>query len=726
MIKKLILLITTFLLVISCSIDRPDKLLVIEGVDGANTLVNVITLNQNDEGCANGGTLLEFGLDLDNDGMLSSEEVTQSAYVCNGVKGDKGDDGTSVLVEVTVIQPNEEYPYGGVLITTGYDLNGNETLEETEIASRTVVENGADGTNGNNGLNTLVKTTSITDIQVCSQGGFIIESGLDTNEDGILQDSEVNSSNTQTLCNGEDGKSLAVSVEYLDEENQYCGNGGYVINIGVDQNGNGELEADEQTVSFPVCNGYDGQDGFDGTNGLSIVANTTEVEGGTLVELYIDSDSSGDYSDGDVSVNSFTVNDGEQGLQGIPGEQGLQGPKGDVGPQGPQGEMGPAGPKGADGQDGQDGVNAYQILSSSITENGLTTVTFYQDINDNGIVDEGDLIINQFVVTDGKDGLNGIDGIDGQDGASVYVSITETEGGYFLYFYQNEVLITSIFIRDGVDGLDGLNGIDGIDGVDGQDGLNGTNGIDGVSTTITTEVTTNGYYLIFWENNVEITRILIEDGQDGTNGVDGLTPVITYEVIPVGTVIDNYTYTYGGVKVIITVGTDVTTFIVENGPQGPAGANGQDGEDGVCDDCCGDNTVTICHKVTHTNKESEIWAGLDYVTLELNLSEYVHHVYEFHNGNSTQNDSWGTCDDSYQPIRLAVKDPFGNYNIGTGNDENCHYNYSNVTAYSQEEYDWFTKGGGIGEFYVPFPTKTFEVPDGMDADDFDCDSTPNL
>jgi hypothetical protein len=35
------------------------------------------------------------------------------------------------------------------------------------------------------------------------------------------------------------------------------------------------------------------------------------------------------------------------------------------------------------------------------------------------------------------------------------------------------------------------------------------------------------------------------------------------------------------------------------------------------------------------------WASRDRVTLTLNLSEYVKHVLEYHNGNSTQNDAFG-------------------------------------------------------------------------------------
>jgi hypothetical protein len=492
-----------------------DQIVSINGIDGSTTLVGVTSIEPGeDETCINGGTRLDFGLDLNSDGNLDIDEITQTAYVCNGLDGQDGVDGNSSLVEVTAIQPNDEYPYGGVLITTGYDLNGNGTLEENEISSTTVVENGADGasgTNGSNGLNSLVRTTTITDTEICAQGGFIIESGLDSNNDGVLSDDEVDSSNTQILCNGEDGKSLAVSVDYINIGSESCPNGGYLLNIGLDQNDNGSLEESEETISFPICNGEDG---------FSIVSTITEIEGGTLVELYSDVDFSGDYSEGDVLITSFNVYNGEQGIQGIPGEQGLQGPQGPVGPQGPQGIQGPAGPI------GETGDSAYQILSTYETVNGVTTVYFYQDVNSNEIVDEGDFLINSFIINDGVD------------------------------------------------------------------------------------------------------------------GTDGLTPVITYNVINVSN-----EYPYGGVEVVITVGDTVTTFIIENG---------ESGESGECSDCCEDATVCIKHRIANANDPwyndpNKFTEGShEYIILTLNLSEFVYHTYEIHNGSATQGDAdcWVDCDDN--------------------------------------------------------------------------------
>jgi hypothetical protein len=122
------------------------------GLDGSSSLVNVTNLIIGDENCPTGGIKLDFGVDLNTDGMLSSSEISSTAFVCNGLDGKDGEDGTSALVEVTAISvESSECLYGGVLVTNGYDLNGNGTLEGSEIAGTTIVCNGTNGTNGTDG-----------------------------------------------------------------------------------------------------------------------------------------------------------------------------------------------------------------------------------------------------------------------------------------------------------------------------------------------------------------------------------------------------------------------------------------------------------------------------------------------------------------------------------------------------------------------------------------------
>lgn len=61
--------------------------------------------------------------------------------------------------------------------------------------------NGIDGADGSDGHNGLVKTLVEQPGTNCSNGGFSVQSGLDINDNGTLDTSEVTS--TEYLCNGD-------------------------------------------------------------------------------------------------------------------------------------------------------------------------------------------------------------------------------------------------------------------------------------------------------------------------------------------------------------------------------------------------------------------------------------------------------------------------------------------------------------------------------------------
>ena len=61
---------------------------------------------------------------------------------------------------------------------------------------------GTNGINGTNGVNALIKTTTEPAGSNCTNGGTKIETGLDANSNGVLDASEVNSAQTQYICNG--------------------------------------------------------------------------------------------------------------------------------------------------------------------------------------------------------------------------------------------------------------------------------------------------------------------------------------------------------------------------------------------------------------------------------------------------------------------------------------------------------------------------------------------
>jgi len=90
----------------------------------------------------------------------------------------------------------ETDPSGG----TNYSIQGTSqllTVPYAFVADR--VLNPA----GNNGFNTLVKTTNLTAAQSsCRSGGVRLQFGLDANRNNILDNAEIISSLTKTICNG--------------------------------------------------------------------------------------------------------------------------------------------------------------------------------------------------------------------------------------------------------------------------------------------------------------------------------------------------------------------------------------------------------------------------------------------------------------------------------------------------------------------------------------------
>jgi hypothetical protein len=110
----------------------------------------------------------------------------------NGPKGDKGDAGVNGM--------------------NGVDgVNGN---------------NGTNGQNGEDGANALVKTSTEPSGSNCQNGGIKIETGLDINKNGILDTIEVQTNQTQYICNG----SNATSNGFTHSIGEYYG-GGVVINV---------------------------------------------------------------------------------------------------------------------------------------------------------------------------------------------------------------------------------------------------------------------------------------------------------------------------------------------------------------------------------------------------------------------------------------------------------------------------------------------------------------
>ena len=154
---------------------------------------------------------------------------------------------------------------------------GAQGIQGIQGVAGTNGTNGSNGTNGVDGKNTLAKTTTETAGANCTTGGVKIEYGLDANNNGTLDASEINASLTKYVCNGAVGATGATGAQGVAGVNgtngtnglnaliktttepagTNCTNGGTKIETGLDANANGVLDASEVNANQTqyVCNG---------------------------------------------------------------------------------------------------------------------------------------------------------------------------------------------------------------------------------------------------------------------------------------------------------------------------------------------------------------------------------------------------------------------------------------------------------------------------------------
>ena len=170
--------------------------------------------------------------------------------------------------------------------------------------------------------------TAVTTAQasVCPNGGVTISTGLDVNNNGVLDISEITSTNN--VCNGasaidggipSDGvvaPGALVSTTQLAVGDANCPNGGTQIDTGIDNGAgggianDGVLEAGEISATQYVCNGTNGA----GATSNSLIATTTldvgDVHcsnGGTEIDVGIDNGAGGGTpNDGVLETGEFT------------------------------------------------------------------------------------------------------------------------------------------------------------------------------------------------------------------------------------------------------------------------------------------------------------------------------------------------------------------------------------------------------------------------------------
>lgn len=122
-------------------------------------------------------------------------------------EGPAGPEGPQSLVAMLDEPAGIHCATGGVRITSGIDRNDNDVLDETEVTLTKYACNGTDG------LSTLLATDRVGPNEACGQGGLKLTSGQDKNANGKLDAAEIEV--TQYVCDGSGMKVLRIDPTYI-------------------------------------------------------------------------------------------------------------------------------------------------------------------------------------------------------------------------------------------------------------------------------------------------------------------------------------------------------------------------------------------------------------------------------------------------------------------------------------------------------------------------------
>lgn len=162
-----------------------------EGPEGLNSLVETIDESAGSN-CKNGRIKIISGSDKNNNAVLDQNEIISTKFICNG------ENGASSLLTSVVEAPGVNCSKGGIKIEFGKDLDANGQLSSSEIEQTRYV------CNGEAGVNTLVNMTNQPLGAECQYGGVKIETGKDSNANGVLDASEIEQ--RKYVCDGMDGE----------------------------------------------------------------------------------------------------------------------------------------------------------------------------------------------------------------------------------------------------------------------------------------------------------------------------------------------------------------------------------------------------------------------------------------------------------------------------------------------------------------------------------------
>lgn len=136
----------------------------------------------------------------------------------------EGLDGNESLIDFITEPAGNNCSSGGYKVISGIDLNNNNTLDNDEIENIKYICNGKDGSDG---LNSLINVLLEPIGDNCLSGGYKVTSGIDLNNNNILDDNEIE--NTEYICNGNSDIETRISIEFTTSTSTTAGHKGIGI-----------------------------------------------------------------------------------------------------------------------------------------------------------------------------------------------------------------------------------------------------------------------------------------------------------------------------------------------------------------------------------------------------------------------------------------------------------------------------------------------------------------
>lgn len=211
--------------------------------------------------CENGGLLIQVWADHDGNGQWSQPETHSSQRLCHGTDGADGEDGVDGLDAYELLMDTTEAGsemcdsnVGGTEVFIGRDVNQNGVLDDSEIEHSYATCNGEDGIDGQDGTSSIVNITSYSSPS-CNGVYVRLANGFDYDGDDALSTDET--LGARYIClPSQQTDTEATFVKETIEPNSVCQNGGVHSYIWIDSNGDGDVQ-DGDNVSEIFMESFD-------------------------------------------------------------------------------------------------------------------------------------------------------------------------------------------------------------------------------------------------------------------------------------------------------------------------------------------------------------------------------------------------------------------------------------------------------------------------------------